>query len=179
MVKLTGTFSKLKKVKTLVIGDFMLDRYTYGSVKRISPEAPVSILKVEDEKMLPGGAGNVVLNLLSLGSEVIAIGRIGDDIHGDILKVAFDVTGNSMDINIDSVGEPVAQAILDYTGNTDSTFYPRVAMTDNAGSALDVSDTEGGDVAVYGYYSVFGRLTLTLASAVATETVTATVTYRD
>lgn len=86
MVKLTGTFSKLQKVHTLVIGDFMLDRYTYGDVKRISPEAPVSILKVDKEKMLPGGAGNVVLNLLSLGSKVTAIGRVGDDIYGDILK---------------------------------------------------------------------------------------------
>ncbi len=86
MVKLTGTFSKLQKVHTLVIGDFMLDRYTYGEVNRISPEAPVSILKVDSEKMLPGGAGNVVLNLLSLGSKVTAIGRVGDDIQGDILK---------------------------------------------------------------------------------------------
>ncbi|NGX41422.1 MAG: Bifunctional protein HldE [Candidatus Anoxychlamydiales bacterium] len=86
MVKLTGTFSKLQKKHTLVIGDFMLDRYTYGEVKRISPEAPVSILKVDNEKMLPGGAGNVVLNLLSLGAKVTAIGRVGDDIQGDILK---------------------------------------------------------------------------------------------
>ena len=85
MVKLTGTFSKLQKVKTLVIGDFMLDRYTYGIINRISPEAPVSILKVKNEKMQLGGAGNVVLNLLSLGAEVTAIGRIGDDIYGDIL----------------------------------------------------------------------------------------------
>ncbi|NGX52641.1 MAG: Bifunctional protein HldE [Candidatus Anoxychlamydiales bacterium] len=86
MVKLTGPFSKLQKVHTLVIGDFMLDRYTYGEVRRISPEAPVSILKVDTEKMLPGGAGNVVLNLLSLGSKVTAIGRVGDDLQGDILK---------------------------------------------------------------------------------------------
>jgi len=86
MVKLTGHFSKLQKVHTLVIGDFMLDRYTYGEIRRISPEAPVSILKVDKEKMQPGGAGNVVLNLLSLGSKVTAIGRVGDDIQGDILK---------------------------------------------------------------------------------------------
>ncbi|MFA6501684.1 MAG: PfkB family carbohydrate kinase, partial [Parachlamydiales bacterium] len=85
MVKLTGTFSKLQKINALVIGDFMLDRYTYGDINRISPEAPVSVLKVADEKMQPGGAGNVVLNLLSLGSNVTAIGRVGDDIEGEIL----------------------------------------------------------------------------------------------
>jgi len=85
MVKLTGTFSRLQKINSLVIGDFMLDRYTYGNINRISPEAPVSILKVKKEKMQPGGAGNVVLNLLSLGSRVKTIGRIGDDLEGDIL----------------------------------------------------------------------------------------------
>lgn len=85
MVKLTNTFSKLQNIKTLVIGDFMLDRYTYGNIHRISPEAPVSILKVKNEEMKLGGAGNVVLNLLSLGASVIAIGRIGDDNAGDTL----------------------------------------------------------------------------------------------
>jgi D-beta-D-heptose 7-phosphate kinase/D-beta-D-heptose 1-phosphate adenosyltransferase len=85
MVKLTGTFSRLQKKNSLVIGDFMLDKYTYGNINRISPEAPVSILKVNNEKMQPGGAGNVVLNLLFLGSNVTAIGRIGDDLEGDIL----------------------------------------------------------------------------------------------
>jgi len=86
MVKLTGTFSKLQKIHALVIGDFMLDRYTFGEITRISPEAPVSILNVDNEKMMPGGAGYVALNLLSLGSKVTVIGRIGDDIQGDILK---------------------------------------------------------------------------------------------
>jgi D-glycero-beta-D-manno-heptose-7-phosphate kinase len=85
MVKLTGTFSKLEKINVLVIGDLMLDQYTYGEVNRISPEAPVSILKVTDEKVLPGGAGNVVLNLLSLGANVLAMGRIGDDQSGEVL----------------------------------------------------------------------------------------------
>lgn len=85
MVKLTGTFSRLQKINSLVIGDFMLDRYTYGNINRISPEAPVSILKVNTEKIQPGGAGNVVLNLLSLGASVVTIGRIGDDIDGQNL----------------------------------------------------------------------------------------------
>jgi D-glycero-beta-D-manno-heptose-7-phosphate kinase len=86
MVKLTGTFSKLQKINSLVIGDFMLDKYTYGHINRISPEAPVSILKVQDEKMQPGGAGNVVLNLLSLGAMVVVLGRIGDDLEGNVLS---------------------------------------------------------------------------------------------
>lgn len=74
-----------KKIKTLVIGDFMLDRYTTGIVERISPEAPVPVVKVENISNSPGGAGNVVVNLLSLNAEVIAMGRIGEDGDGKIL----------------------------------------------------------------------------------------------
>lgn len=85
MVKLSGTFSRLQRFHALVIGDFMLDRYTIGQVQRISPEAPVSILKVIEESSLPGGAGNVALNLTSLGANVTAIGRIGMDFIGQEL----------------------------------------------------------------------------------------------
>ena len=87
MVKLANTFSQFKKTNALVVGDFMLDKYTYGCINRISPEAPVSILKVEKEIMKPGGAGNVVLNLLSLGVNVKALGRIGHDLEGEILSL--------------------------------------------------------------------------------------------
>ena len=85
-MKLAGTFSKLKPFNVLVVGDFMLDKYTTGTVSRISPEAPVSILKVTNEEYLPGGAGNVALNLACLGANVYPLGRIGDDDAGKILK---------------------------------------------------------------------------------------------
>ncbi len=101
-----------------------------------------------------------------------------DLINGEIIKIAFDVTGSSMDINLDSLGEQKAQAILDYTGNTDSTFYPRTTLHDYQGSALDPSSGEGGDNALYGKFVVYGKLRLTLASAAAAETVTMTITYR-
>lgn len=82
MVKLIKT----SRVKVLVIGDFLLDAYTIGKAKRISPEAPVVVLKVDEEEQRPGGAGNVVLNLVSLGAEVAAVGRIGPDSYGGVLK---------------------------------------------------------------------------------------------
>lgn len=85
------SFSKLgTKAKALVVGDFMLDYYTHGSVGRISPEAPVPVLKVAKEESLPGGAGNVALNLVSLGMDVLVAGRIGDDAIGTLLKEAFE-----------------------------------------------------------------------------------------
>lgn len=72
----------LKAKKVLVAGDLMLDVYTIGEVKRISPEAPVPVLHVSEEKRLPGGAGNAILNLVSLGMEVVALGRVGEDTSG-------------------------------------------------------------------------------------------------
>lgn len=72
-------------MKFAVIGDFMLDEYVYGEVDRISPEAPVPVLKYEGEKFVPGGAGNVTANLEGLGLSVCAIGRTGCDSYGHAL----------------------------------------------------------------------------------------------
>jgi D-beta-D-heptose 7-phosphate kinase/D-beta-D-heptose 1-phosphate adenosyltransferase len=68
------------------LGDFMLDTYTTGRVKRISPEAPVPVMEVHSQESRPGGAGNVVLNLAAIDSHVIAVGRIGADSQGQELK---------------------------------------------------------------------------------------------
>lgn len=69
----------------VVIGDYMLDRYIYGEAKRISPEAPVPVLEFSEEKLAPGGAGNVLANFTGLALSVSAIGRIGDDRNADDL----------------------------------------------------------------------------------------------
>ncbi|MDO5562780.1 MAG: bifunctional heptose 7-phosphate kinase/heptose 1-phosphate adenyltransferase [Synergistaceae bacterium] len=75
----SGGFSD---VKVLVVGDIMLDRYISGVVKRISPEAPVPVFLVKDEKYILGGAGNVVMNLRRLGVTTKFLGRVGDDPEG-------------------------------------------------------------------------------------------------
>lgn len=86
MVKLGVAFTHFGPFKVLVIGDFLLDTYTTGRVKRISPEAPVPVMEVLKQESRPGGAGNVVLNLTTLGATVYAAGRIGNDEQGDELK---------------------------------------------------------------------------------------------
>jgi len=96
MVKLVGMLSRFNPIKALVIGDFMRDTYTTGKVKRISPEAPVSVLLVQKEESRPGGAGNVVLNLISLGATVCAFGRVGLDIAGEQLRQ--DLANEGVDI---------------------------------------------------------------------------------
>lgn len=96
-------------------------------------------------------------------------------INGEILKVAMDVTGNSMDINLDSLGEQKAQAILDITGNTDTTYYPRTPTVDYQGAA---NSLYAATFPVYVPFVVYGKLRLSLASAAAGETVTMTITYK-
>ncbi len=73
-------------VRILVLGDVMLDRYWYGPTKRISPEAPVPIVKVEREEDRPGGAANVALNIVALNAQATLLGLIGDDDNGQTLQ---------------------------------------------------------------------------------------------
>lgn len=63
--------------RVLVVGDVMLDRFVYGGVERISPEAPIPIMRIEREIVMPGGAGNVARNLAALGAKVALLGLHG------------------------------------------------------------------------------------------------------
>ena len=74
------------KTKVIVAGDLILDRFVYGSVSRISPEAPVPVVLVQKEEEMLGGAGNVALNIKSLGGNPFLIASIGRDGYGKILK---------------------------------------------------------------------------------------------
>jgi len=76
---------RFSRLNTLVIGDLMLDHFIWGSVSRISPEAPVPVVEVARETQVPGGAGNVAVNLASLGAEVHVIGLVGEDAGAEIL----------------------------------------------------------------------------------------------
>ena len=70
---------RFKEVRILVIGDFILDQFVWGSVKRISPEAPVPVVKVERESFMPGGSLNVANNIRSLQGQVYPCGVVGRD----------------------------------------------------------------------------------------------------
>lgn len=83
--ELTEAVRLLKRASVLVVGDAMLDRYVYGQVERVSPEAPVAVLAVEREVAMPGGAGNVVRNLTALGVAVAFVSVVGDDQAGSDL----------------------------------------------------------------------------------------------
>lgn len=77
---------KFQKLNICVIGDLILDEYIYGSIHRISPEAPIPVVDLERRDYRPGGAANVALNLVNMGIKTHLIGVLGEDEHGEILK---------------------------------------------------------------------------------------------
>jgi len=77
----------------LLVGDFMLDRYVFGDAERISPEAPVPVLRVIERQDRVGGAGSVALNVVALGARVICCGLLGKDSFGDRVEKALREAG--------------------------------------------------------------------------------------
>jgi len=82
-------FKKFQQIKVGVVGDVMLDTYMWGSVERISPEAPVPIVSLQKKELRIGGAGNVALNLQSLGAKAYVISVTGDDDESQKLNALF------------------------------------------------------------------------------------------
>jgi len=74
------------QARVLVVGDVMLDRYWHGATSRISPEAPVPVVRVENDEERPGGAGNVAQNIAVLGGQATLMGVVGDDETGRVLE---------------------------------------------------------------------------------------------
>lgn len=97
--KLLNIIKRFDKAKILVVGDIMVDHFVYGTVSRISPEAPVPVVNVKHEKLMPGGAANVVSNAGKLGAKVYVAGVVGDDYNGDILKQLVGKAGDKNKID--------------------------------------------------------------------------------
>jgi rfaE bifunctional protein kinase chain/domain len=85
---------KFRNQRILVIGDLMLDRFVWGSVSRISPEAPVPVVEVKKETTCLGGAANVAANIRALGAVPVPVGIVGDDFEGRRLRHEFRVLGS-------------------------------------------------------------------------------------
>jgi len=91
--KLKEIIDNFSNKKILVIGDIMLDKYSYGEVLRISPEAPIPVVNLNKEKYEIGGAGNVASNIASLGGDVSIFGFAGEDEESKILKKLLEEKG--------------------------------------------------------------------------------------
>jgi rfaE bifunctional protein kinase chain/domain len=98
-----------KGKKILVLGDFMIDEYIEGVVERISPEAPVPVVEAKDITVRPGGAANVVANLLTLGAQVTAAGVVGNDQPGKELKELLKNYGASTELLLTDSSRPTTR----------------------------------------------------------------------
>lgn len=91
--QLHRAISSLSGKKVMIIGDVMLDQYIFGAVERISPEAPVPVVRVEREECRLGGASNVARNIVALGGTCLLMGFLGDDREGRRMKRLLDEHG--------------------------------------------------------------------------------------
>jgi rfaE bifunctional protein kinase chain/domain len=93
--RLRALVQRMAGVRVLVVGDLMLDQFVRGRVRRISPEAPVPVVQVHSEDEQPGGAGNVVRNLVELGGRAGIAGIVGDDDAGRRLTAVLAKLGSA------------------------------------------------------------------------------------
>jgi D-beta-D-heptose 7-phosphate kinase/D-beta-D-heptose 1-phosphate adenosyltransferase len=102
-----ATAPDFTEARIIVIGDVMLDRYWSGQAARISPEAPVPVVRVKAIEDRVGGAGNVALNIAKLGGKVTLLSVVGDDAEGEILRRLLEAEG----VDCDFVVEPEIRSI--------------------------------------------------------------------
>lgn len=97
---------RIRSVETVVVGDLMLDRYISGAVDRVSPEAPVPIVRVEGQQETVGGAGNVAANISAIGAMCSVVGCVGDDAEGRIVYSALQRQGVDVSGVVKTPGRP-------------------------------------------------------------------------
>ncbi|MGV6825703.1 MAG: bifunctional D-glycero-beta-D-manno-heptose-7-phosphate kinase/D-glycero-beta-D-manno-heptose 1-phosphate adenylyltransferase HldE [bacterium] len=95
--------------RVLVVGDLMLDSYWHGATSRVSPEAPVPVVHVQDDEARPGGAGNVALNIAALGARVKLLGLVGDDEAGKTLESQLSAAGVEPHFLVDAIAPTITK----------------------------------------------------------------------
>ncbi|MDY7000451.1 MAG: D-glycero-beta-D-manno-heptose-7-phosphate kinase [Thermodesulfobacteriota bacterium] len=126
----------LEGKKVLVIGDLMLDHYVTGQVERISPEAPVPVVLVENERFILGGAGNVAKNIKGLGGAPLLVGVCGDDHDGEQLKALLHEEGIPSEMVVDP-DRPTTKKIRIIARNQQVVRVDREAPDPIQGKPLD------------------------------------------
>ncbi len=102
MTNKTNPIPDTRATRVLIVGDVMLDRYWFGEVSRISPEAPVPVVKIERVEERPGGAANVARNAAALGARTALLSVVGTDEAGRSLERLLDVDGIDASLHQDS-----------------------------------------------------------------------------
>ena len=147
-----------RDVRVLVVGDLMLDRYITGDVDRISPEAPVPVVRVHEESAAVGGAANVASNVVALGAACDVVGCVGEDENGHLLRETLAAAGVRVDGIVATPGRPttvktrvlarrqqVVRVDREHDGDVDEAVAARLV------DAIDMLTGECGVVAVEDY----------------------------
>jgi len=104
--RIESIFSHFSEKPIIILGDVMMDRYLWGEVNRISPEAPVPVVEVKEETLHLGGAANVAINVCKLGAEPYLIGIIGNDLKSEIFNILLGDNGIRSDCIIIDKNRP-------------------------------------------------------------------------
>jgi len=134
---LRGIVQRFAGRRVAVLGDCMLDRYLWGRVDRISPEAPVPVVEVERETAALGGAGNVAANLKSLGAEPVLLGVVGSDDEGRRLRRAFEERGLDTKALIEDAARPTTVKTRIIAHSQQVVRADRESRADLAGAPLE------------------------------------------
>lgn len=164
-------FGRASALRVLVIGDAMLDRYVEGSVRRISPEAPVPVVHVTRERVALGGAANVAAGVVALGAGCALVGAAGGDEAGDRLREALEAAGIGAGAIVDTPDRPTIQKTRILGGGQQMLRVDREEhgpLSDAAGRELierAEAELERADVVVFQDYDK-GTITPSLARRV-------------
>jgi D-beta-D-heptose 7-phosphate kinase/D-beta-D-heptose 1-phosphate adenosyltransferase len=126
-----------RDVRVLVVGDLMLDRYVTGAVDRISPEAPVPVVRVEAESSAVGGAANVAHNVVALGARCDVVGVMGRDGGGALLRRELDLLGIGSDGLVAAEDRPTTQKTRVLARRQQVVRYDEEVDADVAGEVAD------------------------------------------
>ncbi|MFH1681350.1 MAG: D-glycero-beta-D-manno-heptose-7-phosphate kinase [Candidatus Eisenbacteria bacterium] len=107
----SALLARFRGLRFLVVGDVMLDRYVFGEVSRISPEAPVPVVRVLREEERLGGAANVARNLLALGADVSLLGVVGEDPDGEAVASLLEASGVSAGLLVRVQDRPTTRKV--------------------------------------------------------------------
>jgi len=150
---------RFNKARILVVGDILVDHFVYGNVSRISPEAPVPVVNVKYEKLMPGGAANVAKNVAKLGASVYIAGVVGDDYNGNELKRLVDIgnINSSLILTLNSFQTIIKtrviahnQQIVRFDKEDNGKFTGRVYKTLLAGIKQIIDDIDAVIISDYG-----------------------------
>lgn len=144
---------RLRGRRVLVVGDVMIDRFIVGTVTRISPEAPVPVVRFESEHTRLGGAANVAHNLAALGAHVSLVGLVGADAAAQRMRQELEAAGLPTDGLIEDAGRPTVEKVriiagrnqqvarIDYEDDRDVSGVPEMRVTEaveRLGRGVDV-----------------------------------------